>query len=114
MSGTSSIPTIYQHANPLLYTLRDDLYGNSTILVDISQFFVFEISLRGWNRAFYGSWLLPRDYIIVHVGGKSPTHKSRTPSRTLPIPGAINISFFQKSQQSIRFHCFNHLYSPVP
>jgi hypothetical protein len=102
MSGTSSIPTIYQHANPLLYTLRDSSTAIQPYWLMISQFFVFEISLRGWNRAVYGSWLLPRDYIIVHAGGKSPTPIA-TPFRTLPIPGAINISSFRSRSNPYAF-----------
>ena len=95
MSGTSSIPRIYQNANPLLYTLRDSNTGIQPYWVVVLQFFVFEISLRSWNRAVYGSWLLPRDYIIVHLpildqgGVRNKPRTISTPSittRTISTP----------------------------
>ncbi|CAF1124982.1 unnamed protein product [Adineta steineri] len=65
MSGTSSIPPDYQNANPLLYTFRNDNTGIQPYFIIVAQFFIFEISLRLWDRVVYGTWLLPSDLIII-------------------------------------------------
>ena len=120
MSGTSPIPRIYQNANSLLYTLKDDYTVIQPYWVIVLQFFVFKISLRTWNRAVYGSWLLPRDYIIVHAGATSLAPSASSSSVPLPSPfrtlrpGVIYRNSFTTPGPSIRFRYFNHLYSPVP
>ena len=58
---------IYQNANPVLYTFKDYHTGIQPYFVIISQFFVFEISFRGWNRAVYGTWHLPSEFIEIKV-----------------------------------------------
>ncbi|CAF1344547.1 unnamed protein product [Adineta ricciae] len=80
MAGTSTIPPDYQDANPLLYTFRDDNTGIQPYFIAVSQFFFFEFSFRLWDRAVYGTWLLPSDFIDVKI------IKSPPPPPPLPPP----------------------------
>ncbi|CAF1438414.1 unnamed protein product, partial [Adineta steineri] len=72
MSGTSSIPYGYQNSNPLLYTFRDYHTGIQPYFIIVSQFFIFEFSLRFWDKAVYGTWLLPGEVIIVERAKNPP------------------------------------------
>ncbi|CAF1281358.1 unnamed protein product [Adineta steineri] len=84
----SSIPASSQNANPLLYTLRNYNVGIQPYWVIITQFFVFEISLRTWDRVVYGTWQLPIEYAIEEFDGKKkPFVGGREPRRySDPVP----------------------------
>ncbi|CAF1489403.1 unnamed protein product, partial [Adineta steineri] len=83
MSGTSSIPYGYQNSNPLLYTFRDYHTGIQPYFIIASQFLIFEFSLRFWDKAVYGTWLLPEEVIIVERV-KNPPSGRRRPTTHLP------------------------------
>ncbi|CAF1456293.1 unnamed protein product [Adineta steineri] len=82
----SSIPVSSQNANPLLYTLRNYNVGIQPYWVIITQFFVFEVSLRTWDRVVYGTWQLPIEYAIEEFDGKKKPFVGRREPRRYPDP----------------------------
>ncbi|UJR24418.1 hypothetical protein I4U23_005794 [Adineta vaga] len=95
MSTSNTIPPDYQNANPLLYTFRDYHTGIQPYFVFVTQFFIFEISLRLWDRAVYGTWLLPSDFIYFE---RVPI----TPNPTTVIPPPIGVSYMRRRVSRIR------------
>ncbi|CAF1588559.1 unnamed protein product [Rotaria magnacalcarata] len=93
-SSTDSIPTAYQYANPLLYTLRDYNMSIDPYWIVFLRFLSLQFSLRLWTRVFYGGWLTPVEFIVdasEHESQHKPStieivsmeHLGRRPSPTI-------------------------------
>ncbi|CAF1154711.1 unnamed protein product [Adineta ricciae] len=75
MSTSTSVPKVYQNANPLLYTFRDDNTGIQPYFIFPLQFLFFDLSLRFWDRIAYGTWYLPGELIQIELAGYESIRK---------------------------------------
>ncbi|CAF3133434.1 unnamed protein product [Rotaria socialis] len=79
-SATSTTPTAYQYANPLLYTLRDYHTDIDPYWIIFLRFVSLQFSLRLWNRAVYGEWSTPVEFIV-----DAPEHDSSDKPSTIEV-----------------------------
>ncbi|CAF1663792.1 unnamed protein product [Adineta ricciae] len=100
MTTSSSIPYDYQQANPLLYTFRDYHTGIQPYFILPVQFLIFDLTLRFWDRAMYGTWLLPSEFIEVSADEKVGIPPSPGPLLS-PLPSPRVRVIFVPQRQNI-------------
>ncbi|CAF3366558.1 unnamed protein product [Rotaria socialis] len=93
-SSTSTIPTAYQYANPLLYTLRDYHTDIDPYWIVAIEFIKLQFALRLWNRVRYGKWLTSVEFIVdcsERDSAPKPSAPLMVPRRSLPAPLTVFI-----------------------